>query len=171
MWWRVRGLAESRGETRPTVIKATSLTDTADDRCRQKVRSNDGTEGVQARNRIYRRDRPDVRQIVAGMAGTVAGEERRAQRHLHRAGRHGIRAARLLRRTDQDAEPGLARGQRAAVQQHAHDRAVLADPVVHPDRPQSPLERHVVYYRRIDGLPGRQRQHPVRERFSLRDPR
>ena len=34
-----------------------------------------------------------------------------------------------------DAQLRRARGGRPAVQQHAHDGAVLAEPVVHPDRP------------------------------------
>ena len=59
--------------------------------------------------------------------------------------------------------------ERPALQQHAHDGAVLADPVVHSDRPQSPLERDVVHHRRIDRVSGRERLHPVRERLPLRD--
>ena len=94
----------------------------------------------------------------------------RAQRAVHRAGRHGLRPARLLRQPDQDAEPRRARQGRPALQQHAHDGAVLADPLVHADRPQPPLERDVVHHRGVDRLSRRQRQHPVRERLPVRDP-
>ena len=56
------------------------------------------------------------------------------------------------------------------LQQHAHDGALLADSLVHPDRPQPPLERDVLHHRRLHRLPRRQRLHPVRERLPLRDP-
>ena len=59
--------------------------------------------------------------------------------------------------------------ERPALQQHAHDGAVLADALVHSDRPQPPLERHGVHHRRLDRLSGRERLHPVRERLPLRD--
>ena len=55
------------------------------------------------------------------------------------------------------------------LQQHAHDRALLADAIVHPDRPQPSFERDVVHHGRVDRVSGRQRQHPLRERVSLRD--
>ncbi len=57
-----------------------------------------------------------------------------------------------------------------ALHQHAHDGALLADALVHPDRPQPSLERDVVHHRGLDGLPGRQRRDPVRERLPVRDP-
>ncbi len=62
-----------------------------------------------------------------------------------------------------------ARQERSAVQQHAHHRAVFAHALVHPDRPQSPLERDVVHHRGINWLSRWERQHPVRERHALGD--
>ena len=44
--------------------------------------------------------------------------------------------------------------ERPALHQHAHDGAVLADALVHPDRPQPPLERDGVHHRGVDRLPG-----------------
>ena len=40
---------------------------------------------------------------------------------------------------------------------------------VRADRAQSPLERDVVHHGRLDRVPGRQRQHPVRERPAVGD--
>ena len=54
--------------------------------------------------------------------------------------------------------------------QHEHHRAVLAVAVVHPHRPQPPLESPGVPDQRFDGLPRLRRLHPVRERLPLRDP-
>ncbi len=82
----------------------------------------------------------------------------------------GLRAPRLLRLADPDAQPRPPRGERAALHQHAHDGALLAEPLLHADRAQPPLERDVVHHRGRDRLPGRQRPHPVRERVPLRDP-
>ena len=67
--------------------------------------------------------------------------------------------------------PNLDRlaGERPALQQHAHHRALLAEPLVHPDRPQPPLERDGLHHRGRDRLPRLQRPHPVRERLPLRD--
>ena len=104
------------------------------------------------------------------MARAAARERGHAQRPVHRPGRHRLRPDGLLRQPDPDAEHRRAREERAAVQQHAHDGAVLADALVHPDRPQSSLERDGVHHRRIDRLSGRQRLHPVRERIPVRDP-
>ena len=59
--------------------------------------------------------------------------------------------------------------ERAALQQHAHDGAVLAEPVLHPHRPQPPQQRHGRHHRAGLGLPRLQRRHPVRERLPLRD--
>ena len=92
-----------------------------------------------------------------------------AQRALHRPRRHRLRAPRLLRLADPDAEPRPAGGRRPALQQHAHHRALLAQPLVHADRPQPPLERDGVHHRGRDRLPGLERPHPVRERLPVRD--
>ena len=70
----------------------------------------------------------------------------------HRPRRHRLRAPRLLRLADPDAEPRPARRERPALQQHAHDRALLAQPLVHADRPQPPLERDGLHHRGRDRL-------------------
>ena len=50
--------------------------------------------------------------------------------------------------------PNLDRlaARRPALHQHAHDRALLAEPLVHADRPQPPLERDGVHHRGRDRL-------------------
>ena len=115
-------------------------------------------------------DRAHVRRVVARLARAAAREGGRAERALHRAGRHRLRPDGLLRQPDQDAEHRCAGRQRPALQQHAHHGAVLADALVHPDRAQPPLERDVLHHRRLHRLSRRQRQHPVRERLALGDP-
>ena len=47
-----------------------------------------------------------------------------------------------------------------------HHRALLADPVVPADRPQPHHERHGLHHRGADGLPERERAHPVRVRAT-----
>ena len=93
----------------------------------------------------------------------------RPERPVRRPRRHRVRAARLLRQPDRDAELRRARGGRAPVQQHAHDRALLAEPRLHRHRPQPPQQRHGVHHRVRHRLPGLQRDHAVRERDALRD--
>ena len=66
----------------------------------------------------------------------------RPERPVRRPRRHGVRAARLLRQPDRDADLRRARGGRPALQQHAHDGAVLAEPRVHHHRAQPPQQRH-----------------------------
>ena len=46
---------------------------------------------------------------------------------------------------------------------------MLALALVHADRAQPPLQRHGLHHRGLDGLPGLQRRHPVRERLPLGD--
>ena len=92
-----------------------------------------------------------------------------AERADGRARRHRLRAARLLRQPDRDAELRRARRERAALQQHAHDGAVLAEPVLHRHRPQPPQQRHGRHHRAGLRLPRLQRRHPVRERLPLGD--
>ena len=53
----------------------------------------------------------------------------------------------------------------------AHDRAVLADPVVPADRPQPHPQQHGLHHRGGDRVPQRQRHDPAGERDALRDPR
>ena len=125
---------------------------------------------VPARRRVSGRHRPDLRRVQPGVAGAPPRPGGRAERPVHRPRRHRLRPARLLRQPDQHAEPRRAGRRRAALQQHAHDRALLAVPLVHPDRPQPPLQRHGLHHRGLDGLPRRQRLHPVRERLALGDP-
>ena len=57
------------------------------------------------------------------------------------------------------ATPNLDRlaERRAALQQHAHDGAVLAEPLVHDHRPQPSQQRDGVHHRDGDGLSGLQR--------------
>ena len=64
----------------------------------------------------------------------------------------GLRAARLLRLADPDAQPRSPRGERAALHQHAHHGALLAEPLLHPDRAQPPLERDGLHHRGRDRL-------------------
>ena len=62
-------------------------------------------------------------------------------------GQLGCYGARSTRRTS----IALA-AERPAVHQHAHHGAVLADALVHPHRPQPPLERHVLHHRGLHRL-------------------
>ncbi len=63
------------------------------------------------------------------------------ERAVRRARRHRLRPPRLLRQPDRDAELRRARRRRAALHQHAHHGAVLAEPLVHPHRAQPPQQR------------------------------
>ena len=138
--------------------------------CRTYGRTAHGDQGVRTGHRVSGRHRTHHRRVVAGVAAAAARQARRAQRALHRPRRHRLRAARLLRLADPHAQPRSARRERPALQQHAHDRALLAEPLVHADRPQPPLERDGVHHRGRDRLPRLERPHPVRERLPLRDP-
>ena len=73
-----------------------------------------------------------------------------AERPLHRHRRHRLRPARLLRLADPHAKHRQAGEERAAVQQHAHDGALLAVALLHPDRAQPSLERDVLHHRGFD---------------------
>ena len=63
---------------------------------------------------------------------------------------------------------GIA-AERAALQQHAHDGAVLAEPVVHRHRPEPPRQRHGVHHRARDGLSRATTAYAVRERDAVGD--
>ena len=128
-----------------------------------------GDQGVRAGHGISGRDGTNRRRVVAGLAAPAAGQAGVAQRALHRPRRHRLRAPRLLRLADPDAESGPARRRRPALQQHAHHRALLAQPVLHADRPQPPFERDGVHHRGRDRLPGLERPDPVRERVPVGD--
>ncbi len=103
------------------------------------------------------------------MARTGALDTWRAERSVHRVGRHRLRAVRLLRLADQHPQPGPAGAERASLHEHAHHGAVLAVAVLHAHRAQPPLQRHGVHHRGVDGLPGFQRCDSVRERIPVRD--
>ena len=82
-----------------------------------------------------------------------ARARRRAERAVHRARRHRLRAARLLRRRRSTRRTSTGSPRTACCYtQHAHHGAVLADALVHPHRPQPPLQRHVLHHRRRDRL-------------------
>ena len=91
-----------------------------------------------------------------------------AERRLRGAGRRRFRCAGLLRRADRDAEHRPDRRAGPALHPVAHDGAVLAHPVLPPDRPQPHDQRHGLHHRGGDGLPQRQRaraagvRHPPR---------
>ena len=70
-----------------------------------------------------------------------------AERPVRRARRHRLRAARLLRQPDRDAELRRAGRGRPALHEHAHHRAVLAEPLLPPHRPQPPQQRHGLHHR------------------------
>ena len=110
------------------------------------------TQGVQAGDDFPGPDGPHDRRIRAGVARAGPRQDRRAERAVHRARRHRLRSARLLRLADQHAEHRQAGAERPALHQHAHHRAVLAVALVHADRAQSPLQRHGVHHRGLDRL-------------------
>ena len=60
--------------------------------------------------------------------------------------------------------------ERPALQQHAHDRAVLAEPVVHHHRSKPSQQRDVRRHRVRHRFPWLQRQRAVRERLLVGDP-
>ena len=103
------------------------------------------------------------------LAPTAARQGRRTQRFVHCAGRHWLRPVGLLWKPYRNAEPRRAGERRPALQQYAHHGAVFADPVLHTDRAQPSLQRHVLHHRGVHGLSVRKRKHPVRERVPLRD--
>ncbi len=103
------------------------------------------------------------------MAAGAAGSGGRAECLDDRARRHGFRPARVLRRSDCDAEHRRARGGGFALHADAHHGAVLAVTVVRADRTQPPRQRHGGDQRARHRLSGLQRADPVRERVSVRD--
>ena len=96
-----------------------------------------------------------------GSVPPAARARRRAERADRALRRHRPRRLGAVRRPDRDADAEAAGGRRAALLAVAHDRAVLADALVLPDRPQPPPERHGLHHRGLDRLPRRQRAHPA----------
>ena len=112
----------------------------------------------------------DERDSIAGLDAVHAagGARRRAQRRVHRPRRRGLLGDGALGRPDRDAQHQPAGRARPDLHELAHDRAVLADPLVAAHRPQPHHERHGVHRRGHHGLPQRQRPHPVRVRHHRR---
>ena len=57
-----------------------------------------------------------------------------------------------------------------ALQQHAHDGALLAVALLHHHRPQPPFQPFGLSHQWLDGVSGIRRLHPVREWLPLGDP-
>ena len=129
----------------------------------------DADRRIPRRGAVSRRHRANRRRIEPRLAGPDAGLEGRPERAVRRPRRHGLRAARLLRQPDRHAELRRTRSGRAPLQQHAHDGALLAEPLVHHHRPQPPHQRHGLHHRACLGLPRLQRGDAVRERDALGD--
>ncbi len=138
----------------------------ANPRTKERV---DGAARISVRDDLPRRHRPHGGRVHAGVAGPGAGAQGRPERAVRRARRHGLRPARLLWQPDRDAEPRPPRRGWVALQQHAHDGAVLAEPVVRDQRPQPSQQRDGVHHGVRDRLSGLQRAGPVRERLPVGD--
>ena len=110
-----------------------------------------------------------VGESRSGVARTGALDTGRAERLVHRVGRHRLRAVRLLRLADQHPQPGPAGAERASLYEHAHHGAVLAVAVMHAHRAQPSFQWHGVHHRGVNRLPGFQRCDSVRERIPVRD--
>ncbi len=139
-----------------------------DRRCLSSRRTSRGHR-IRAGDTVPRCRRSDGGGVDAGVAGADAGRRRGTERAVLRARRRRLRPAVVLRRSRRHAEHRSGGGERPALRQHAHDRAVLADAVVHPDRPQPPLERGGVHHGAGHRLPRLRRSHAVRERDVARD--
>ena len=109
---------------------------------------------ISPRRCLSRRHRAHDRRVVACMAAAAARPQRRAERRVRRARRRRLRAAVRVRRAGRHAEHRPRRGQRPALREHAHDGAVLADALVHPDRAQPPLQRRGGDHGDATGFPG-----------------
>ncbi len=131
--------------------------------------ASDADRRIPRRRPLPGRDRPDRGRVEPRVAGPDEGPEGRPERAVRRARRHRVRPTRVLREPDRDADLRRARGGRAPVQQHAHNGALLAEPLVHHHGPQPPQQRHGVHHRARLGLPRLQRRDAVRERDALGD--
>ena len=109
----------------------------------------------------------DVRDSVADWGPYLAedGPGGRAERPDRPLRRHRAGGVGALRRRDQHADDAAPGRRRADLLPVAHDRALLADPLVLPHRPQPPSERLCLSIAEgATGLPGLQRAHPAGER-------
>jgi hypothetical protein len=89
----------------------------------------------------------------------------RPQRAGRAVRRHRLRGLVALWRPHPDADHAAAGRQRPHLLPVAHHRAVLADPLGVPDRPQPPSERVRVDLGDLDRVPRLQLPHPPRERL------
>ena len=89
------------------------------------------------------------------MAGAGAGERGRAERLVHRPGRHGLRPAGLLRQPDRDAATIDGLAENGLRYNNMHTTALCSPtPVVHPHRAKPPLQWHGLHHRVATGYPG-----------------
>ena len=99
----------------------------------------------------------------------VRATPRRAERDVHRAGRHRVRPARLLRQPDRHAELRRARRGRPALHQHAHHALCSPSRSCIITGAQPPQQRDGGHQRDRHRLSRVQRRGPVRERVPVRD--
>ena len=113
-------------------------------------------------------DQPRHPRFDAGLGRVPSrpGARGSAERPRRALRRHGLRRLVALRRADRDADHGAPGRQRPHLRAVAHHRAVLADPLRVPHRPQPPPERLRLDLRDLDRLPGLQLAHPARERVD-----
>ena len=127
------------------------------------------SQRVQTRNRVHRRHRTDVRCVQPAWPEPLRAKEGAPNVLFIVLDDTGFGQLGCYGSPIETPNLDALAAERPALQQHAHDGALLADALVHPDRAQPPLERHVLHHRGLDRLSRRQRQHPVRERhFSRR---
>ena len=118
---------------------------------------------------VPRRDRADRRRVEPGLAGAGAGREGAPNVLFIVLDDTGFGQLGCYGSPIETPNLDAHRRERAALQQHAHDGAVLAEPVVHRHGPQPSQQRDGVHHRVRDRLSGLQRHHPVRERDAVRD--
>ena len=131
---------------------------------------SDAYRRVRVRSGVSRCDRPDGRGVEPAWPAPVRAAEGAPNVLFIVLDDTGFGQSRLLRQPDRDAEPRRDRRGRAALQQHAHDGAVLAvsrSCIV--TGPQPSRERDGVHHRARVGLSGLQRRDAVRERDAVGD--
>ena len=104
------------------------------------------------------------------MARAQSGEGGGAERSLHRSRRHRLRPSGMLRQPHRDPKHRRSGSQWSALQQHAHDGALLAVALLHHHRPQPPFQPFGLSHKWLDGVSRIRRLHPVREWLPLGDP-